>query len=47
MMPQLAILLVYSPLNQLIYDLDNFTSIPLPNHYKLIQKSPKKKMASS
>ena len=42
MIPQPAVLLVYSPLNQQISDLDNFTSIPHLNHCELILKSPKK-----
>ena len=46
MMPHPAILLVYSPLNRSISDLNNFTSVPHPNHWKLIRKS-LKKLASS
>ena len=42
MMPQPAILLVYYPLNRLISDLDNFTSVWHPNHCELIRKSPQK-----
>ena len=42
MMPQLAILSVYSPLNQSISNLDNFTWVSHPNYCKLIWKYPKK-----
>ena len=40
MMPQPAILAVYSPLNQLIFDLDNFTLVPHPNQCELIREFP-------
>jgi hypothetical protein len=39
MMPQL---LVYPPFHQLIFDLNNFTSVPHLNRRELIRKSPKK-----
>ena len=42
MMPQPAILSVYSPWNWSISDLDNFTSVLHANHGELIWKSPKK-----
>jgi hypothetical protein len=45
-MPQPAILPIYSPLNLLIFDLNNFTLVPHPNHCELIWKFPKK-LASS
>jgi hypothetical protein len=37
-MPQLATLPIYSPLIRLISDLNNFTSVPHPNHCELIKK---------
>ena len=39
MMPQLATLPAYSPLNGLIPDLHNFTLVPHPSHCELIRKS--------
>ena len=42
MMPQPAILPIFSHLNRSISDLNNFNSVPRLNHCELIRKSPKK-----